>query len=79
MNFKLDFSEALQLGKDHVALLDLIRRHQKQGIAPEEAYRVMQQIWLELGCDKGNGRSDLQNNLETVMEKIWYECPAAER
>jgi len=79
MNFKKDFSEALQSGTDHAGLLELVRCHQKEGLAPEEAYHIMQQIWLELGFDKGNAEGDLQNNLETVMERIWYECPAAER
>jgi len=79
MNFKQDFSEALQMGKDHTGLLDLVHRHQKQGLTPDEAYRVMQQIWLEMGFDKGNGEGPLQDNLEAAMEKVWYECPAAER
>ena len=79
MNFKKDFSEALQSGKQHPELLELVRRHQKQGLAAEEAYQIMQQIWRDLGLDKGAAEGDLQNNLEAVMEKIWYECPAAER
>ena len=79
MNFKKDFSEALQSGTDHAGLLELVCCHQKQGLTSEDAYQIMQQIWIDLGFDKASEEGALQNNLETVMQRIWYECPAAER
>jgi hypothetical protein len=78
LTFKQDVSEPLHSGKDHGALLGLVRCHQEQGLTPEEGYRIMQEMWLEFGFDKG-GEGALQNNLEAVIEKTWYECPAAER
>jgi hypothetical protein len=76
MTFKNDFLAALQAGNDYLALLDVVNRHQAQGLSPETAYEVLQQIWLEYGFDDSREGGDLQNNLEAVMEKVWYQCPA---
>lgn len=48
-------------------------------MSPQQAYEMLQQIWLEFGFDKVEEGSRLQDDLEYVMEKIWYECPASER
>lgn len=79
MDLKNEFLTALRDGKDHDALLELVHRHQVQGLPPQKAYALLQQIWLEFGFDKVDEGSRLQNDLEYVMEKIWYECPARER
>ncbi|MGH7171231.1 MAG: hypothetical protein ACRELF_01250 [Gemmataceae bacterium] len=70
---------ALRAGKDYHALMELVRRYQMQGLSLDAAYGSLHQIWLEFGFDKVEEGSRLQDDLEYVMEKIWYECPAPER
>ena len=76
MTLRDEFLNALRSGAGHDALLDLVHRHQAKGMSPQEAYRVLQQIWQESGFDGAEGGGTLQDNLEYVMEKVWYECPA---
>jgi hypothetical protein len=76
MNFKTEFLTALRAGQDYPALLDLVRRHEAQGLSPKEAYGELEQIWLEHGFDEKREGTPFQDNLEAVMEKVWYECPA---
>lgn len=76
MNFKTQFLEALRAGQDYDSLLGLVRRHQAQGLSPEAAYELLQQIWLEHGFDEKREDTPFQDNLEAVMEKMWYESPA---
>jgi hypothetical protein len=77
MEPKREFLAALSGGASHDALLALVHRHHVRGMTPQESYRVLHQLWLELGFNDVEETSDLQDNLEYVMEKIWYECPAA--
>lgn len=79
MNLKDEFLTALRNGEDYDTLLELVHRHQAQGLPPQEAYAILRQIWLEFGFDKIEDDNCLQGDLEYVMEKIWYECPAPER
>jgi hypothetical protein len=79
MSLKDEFLAALHRGDDHDTLLDLVHRHQDQGLSSLEAYQILQQLWLEFGFNKIEEGSSLQDNLEYVLEKIWYECPATER
>jgi len=79
MNLKDEFLTALRGGEDYDVLLELVHRHQGQGLSPQKAYAILHQIWLEFGFDKVEEGSRLQDDLEYVMEKIWYECPAPER
>ncbi|HEV3255303.1 MAG TPA: hypothetical protein VG013_00355 [Gemmataceae bacterium] len=79
MDLKHGFLAALRGGQNHDALLELVHRHQAQGLTPQEAYQIMQQLWLDFGFDKAEEGSGLQDDLEYVMEKIWYECPAPGR
>jgi hypothetical protein len=76
MRLKQEFLTALRAGMDYDELLELVHQHQAQGVAPQVSYEVLQQIWQELGFDKEGDNQEMQNNLEAVMEKIWYECPA---
>jgi hypothetical protein len=76
MNFKSQFLAALLAGQDYDSLLELVRRHESQGLSPEAAYEVLQQIWLEHGFDEKRDDTSFQGNLEAVMEKVWYESPA---
>lgn len=77
MNLRAEFETAWRAGKDHDALLELVHHHQEQGVPPKEAYRVLHQLWLECGFDDVLESSPMQDDLEYVLEKIWYECPAA--
>lgn len=73
MNLKSDFKTAWQAGKDAEILLDLVRRHRAKGVSGEEAYRVLEQVWIENGYNRGEGpASSLQDSLEYVLEKTWY-------
>jgi hypothetical protein len=76
MNLKQEFLVALAAGQEYDALLELVRRHEARGLAPREVYNTLQKIWLEFGFDNEVNGSSMQNELEAVMEKIWYECPA---
>jgi hypothetical protein len=76
MDLRNEFLAALKGGADHDALLDLVHRHQARGLGPQQAYQVLQDLWLEFGFDRAEEGSNRQENLEYVMEKIWYECPA---
>ena len=79
MSLKDEFRMALRDGEDYDALLELAHRHQAQGLPPQEAYAILHEIWLEFGFDKADESSRSQDDLEYVMEKIWYECPAPKR
>ena len=79
MNFKNDFLNALRTGKDYDALMELVRRYRVQGLSHDAAYETLHEIWLEYGFDKKDAEEGtLQDNLEYVMEKVWYGCPALE-
>ncbi len=72
MHFKHDFLTALHAGEDYHALMALVRRHRAQGLSVDTAYEALHQIWLEHGFDKEGEGSALKDNLEAVMEKVWY-------
>jgi hypothetical protein len=73
MNLRAEFEIAWRAGKDHDALLELVHA---QGLPPKEAYQVLEQLWLDCGFDDVEQASPMQDNLEYVLEKIWYESPA---
>ena len=75
MDFKHEFLMALRAGKDYDALMDLVRCHRLQGLTLRAAYETLEQIWLEYGFNEGGEESALQDNLEAVMEKVWYGSP----
>jgi hypothetical protein len=77
MDFRNEFLGALRAGKTDEDLLKIVRAHQAHLSNLREVYDVLQDIWMELGFDEHSDGSALQNTLEYVMEKIWYECPAA--
>jgi hypothetical protein len=77
MNLRAEFEIAWKTGNDHDSLLTLVHRYQQQGLATSEVYAILQQLWLDNGFDNCENTSTLQNNLEYVLEKMWYEQPAA--
>jgi hypothetical protein len=76
MDFRQEFLTALKNGTDADSLLDLVSRYQAQGLMPQQAYQLLHELWLEFGFAQRDGDSRIQDDLEYVMEKVWYECPA---
>lgn len=76
MNLRSEFETAWKAGDDHDSLLDLVHRHQQQGLTAREAYALLHELWLNNGFDDSDGANDLRDNLEYVLEKIWYEQAA---
>lgn len=77
MNLKNEFLAAWKAGQDHDALLGIVHRHQGKGVSSQEAYEVLHQLWLESDFNDVETTGTLQDDLEYVLEKIWYECPAS--
>jgi hypothetical protein len=73
MAFKEEFLTALNQGWSHQKLLDLTVAHQPD---PRQAYEELEHIWRELGFDAKVGAPG-QDELEFVLEKLWYSCPAS--
>ena len=76
MNLRGEFETAWRAGDDYDSLLALVDRHERQGLAVTEAYGILQQLWLDNGFDNCDGSGPLQDKLEFVLEKLWYEQPA---
>ena len=76
MNLMIEFVTAWKAGVDHNALLEMVHRHQADGLSPQEAYRTLHELWLESGFNDAAESNPLQDNLEYVLDKIWYEGPA---
>ncbi len=76
MDLRTEFLTALRRGDDHDALLELVQCYQSAGMSPPQAYQLLHGLWLQFGFNKIEEGSDLQNNLEYVLEKVWFECPA---
>lgn len=72
MPFKQEFLTALQSGKDHRALLEIVRRHFADEARGEEAYEALEELWRSLGYDESDQTSPLRDELEYVMERVWY-------
>jgi hypothetical protein len=79
MDLRAEFLTALRRGDDHDTLLESVHQALERGLAPRQAYNALHQLWLDLGFNRSDEESALRDNLEYVMEKIWYECPAEPR
>lgn len=72
--FKNEFLAAWKSGATHDALLEIVARFEgKDG--PRQIYDELQSIWQECGYDSDEN-CPLRDELEFVMEKVWYRCPA---
>lgn len=78
MDFKILFLEALQSGMDDEALLKMAHKSETKSLHLKDIYDLMQRIWVDFGFNDRTDGGELQDRLEYVMEKIWYECPATE-
>jgi hypothetical protein len=72
VTFKDKFLTALQSGADYETLLEIVRGHCREFLADREAYFVLQEIWLDFGFNATEDTTPLQDNLEAVMERVWY-------
>lgn len=77
MLLKQEFLKALRSGEDHRSLLELVHRHQAQGMTPRESYNVLEEIWLELGFAETEEGGPLRDELEYVMERVWFQGSSA--
>ncbi len=77
MPLKDEFLKALRAGQDHKALLGLIHRHQAQGMVPRDSYNVLEEIWQELGFANTEEGGPLRDELEFVMERVWFQGSGA--
>ena len=76
MHLRGEFEKAWRGGNDYDSLLTLVHQHQQRhGQTATEAYTILQQLWLDNGYDDSDEASPLQDKLEYVLEKLWYEQP----
>lgn len=73
MNLRAEFETAWKAGNDHDFLLALVHRYGQIGLAPREAYWILHKLWLDCGFDNSDGTNPLQDNLEYILDKVWYE------
>ncbi len=73
MTLKEEFRAGLDSGQDHRSLLELVHRHQTGGMTARESYFALEALWLEFGFDESEEDSPLRNELEYVMERVWYQ------
>ena len=72
MNLRSEFETAWTAGNDADFLLAVVRRYQQQGLQGLEAYRILEKLWLDCGFNDSDVDSDRRNNLEYVLETLWY-------
>jgi hypothetical protein len=72
MSFRQEFLTALQSGKDHRELREIVRRHYGSDMTGKQAYEALEQIWRDLGFKDSDQDSPLRDELEYVMERVWY-------
>jgi hypothetical protein len=75
MSFEQELLGALKAGSKHQELLELVHRHQEQGLPPREIYQMLEQIWLAFGFDGTSEGAPMRDELEFLMEKTWYAPP----
>lgn len=78
MEFKNQVVAAIRSGEADDCLLALIHSPGSGSRTPQDAYDVLQEIWLEFGFDGRSHGGKIQDTLEFLMEKTWQECPLAE-
>lgn len=72
MFFETEIRDALRMNIGHEKLLELVSSR----VGPREGYEVLERIWQEMGFDEKRESGPMQEDLEFVMEKLWYACPA---
>jgi ferric-dicitrate binding protein FerR (iron transport regulator) len=72
MSFQQEILAALQSGKGYPSLMEIVRRHYADKETGREAYESLEQLWRELGFQESDQESPLRDELEYVMERVWY-------
>jgi hypothetical protein len=72
MSFNQEFLAALESGKEHRTLLEIVRRHFGDSEKERAAYEALEQLWRDLGFEGSDQESPLRDELEYVMERVWY-------
>lgn len=75
MSFKQEFLRELHSGADSKQLLKIIHKHEPAVENLRVTYDALQEIWLEFGFDASDEGGTLRDELEYVMEKVWFQCP----
>jgi hypothetical protein len=73
MNITHELLVALESGETHETLLRRLHDYESKGLASKELYRVLEQIWLEHGFGAKDGGGSLREDLEFIMEKLWFQ------
>jgi hypothetical protein len=74
MNLRGEFEKAWKAGQDYDCLLTLVHEQQRRlGMNATEAYAILQQLWLDNGFNDSADTNPLQDKLEYILEKLWYE------
>jgi hypothetical protein len=73
---KHEIIDALNNGAGHQRLLVILRSHAAELSGPKAAYRLLEEIWKELGLNQGSEDSELRDELEFAMERTWYTSVA---
>ena len=77
MDLRSEFETAWKGGESHDALLELVHGHMARGMSAQDAYHMLHKLWQECGFDDADEPCSRQDQLEYVLEKLWYECPIA--
>lgn len=72
MSFQAEFVQALESGKTHEALWQIVRSHQAEFETSRQCYDALEKIWLQYGFDSSSEESSLRDELEFMLEKTWY-------
>ncbi len=72
MSFKQEFLTALHSGEADRTLMEIVRRHFRGHESGREAYEALEELWRDLGFEESDEASALRNELEFVMERVWY-------
>jgi hypothetical protein len=77
MDLRSEFEKAWRAGEPYDALLAIAHAHIVGGTPVLDAYQRLHELWQECGYDSADESCPLQDNVEYVMEKLWYEQPIA--
>jgi hypothetical protein len=71
---KDDLRDALHRGADHETLARIVQNFYAAGGTQDQAYETLQEIWRDYGYDGDDARRPDQrrNDLEFMMERVWY-------
>lgn len=45
---------------------------------PQELYAALEAIWQQCGYDKSEETDPVRDDLESLLEKVWFLCPQGE-